>query len=469
MKYTPAKVRNASADFSNMLCIPHQLPGFINTSTELVRTEGGREAYAFHGDIIWDDHWCEDCGTKMEIHQHLHTRLRHLPFGPYLTFILVDRVQLRCDCCGKTWTPDIPFKAEHHRVTKQLEAFVEDLLERGDTNKKVALLTGLHQRTVKSIDKARLQRLYTEFAPNGQRVFKKPDRQARYLAIDEIKSHDGYKFATHIVDLETGHILWFQDGKKKAVVYDFIQHVGLEWMKGVIAVACDMNSDFQEAFLEKCPHLAIVFDHFHIVKNFNEKVIGEIRKDEQNRLESEGNHEAAQRLKRSRYILMSKPSTLAKRDEEAAAGKIIRKASKLLNRDSVIRKGGRRAKYQRLIQENELLFIVDLVKDMLDEAYRCTTEADMINQICEIIETCWETENPHFIWFGNLLNNHLPGIVTHAYLPISSGKMEGINNKIKTVRRQAYGYEDDDYFFLKAMDSTYHPYVRNPPAPRILH
>ena len=48
MKYTPAKVRNASADFSNMLCIPHQLLGFINTSTELVRIEGGREAFVFH-------------------------------------------------------------------------------------------------------------------------------------------------------------------------------------------------------------------------------------------------------------------------------------------------------------------------------------------------------------------------------------------------------------------------------------
>ena len=469
MDYTPAKVRNASVDFSNMLCIPHRLPGFINTSTELVRVEGGREAYVFHGDIIYDQPWCEACGSKMEIHQHLHTRLRHLPFGPYLTFILVDRVQFRCDCCGRTWMPEIPFRSKHHRVTLQLEAFVEDLLERGDTNKKVSLLCGLHQRTVKSIDKARLQRLYTEFAPNGQRVFRKPDRQARYLAIDEIKAHRGYKFATHIVDLETGRILWFQDGKKKDVVYAFIRHVGLEWMKGVIAVACDMNSDFQEAFVEKCPHLTIVFDHFHIVKNFNEKVISEIRKDEQRRLESEGNHEAAKLLKRSRYILMAKTSTLAKRDAEAAAGKVLRKSSKLLSRDSVVLKGGRRAKYQRLIQENELLFTVDLVKDMLDQAYRCTSETDMIDQICEIIETCWESENPHFIWFGNMLNSHLPGIVAHAYLPISSAKMEGINNKIKTVRRQAYGYGDEDYFFLKAMDSSYQRYVKNPPALMILH
>ena len=91
----------------------------------------------------------------------------------------------------------------------------------------------------------------------------------------EVKLHDGHKYATHIIDLETGHVLWIQPGKKKQVVYDFIEFVGTDWMKGVKAVSCDMNSDFQEAFEEKCPHLEIVFDYFHVVKNFNDKVISE--------------------------------------------------------------------------------------------------------------------------------------------------------------------------------------------------
>ena len=55
----------------------------------------------------------------------------------------------------------------------------------------------------------------------------------------------------HIIDLETGHILWIQNGKKKQVVYDFIEHVGMEWMDGIEAVACDMNSGFEEAYEAK--------------------------------------------------------------------------------------------------------------------------------------------------------------------------------------------------------------------------
>lgn len=153
------------------------------------------------------------------------------------------------------------------------------------------------------------------------------------------------------IDLETGHILRIQEGKKKQVVYDFIDHVGLDWMDGVEAVACDMNSDFQEAFEEKYPHIQPVFDHFHIIKNFNDKVISQIRKDEQ----------------------------------------------------------------------------------------------------------------------GRLLDSHFDGIIAHASLPISSGKMEGINNKIKTIRRQAYGLPDDTYFFLKLIDASKREYVRNPVSHKIFH
>ena len=153
----------------------------------------------------------------------------------------------------------IPFQAEHHRITKELLAHTELLLSEGYSNKQVSGLTGLHQAVVKDIDKARLQRLYTE---DGV-TLRKPERQAKHLAIDEFKLHDGYKFATHIIDLDTGHVLWIKEGKKKQVVYDFIDFVGEEWMGNVEAVACDMNSDFQEAFEERCPDIQVVYDHFH--------------------------------------------------------------------------------------------------------------------------------------------------------------------------------------------------------------
>lgn len=72
-----------------------------------------------------------------------------------------------------------------------------------------------------------------------------------------------------------------------------------------------------------------------------------------------------------------------------------------------------------------------------------------------------QQKNKHFKWFANLLYNHFEGIIAHATYHISAGKIEGINNKIKTLRRQGYGYPDDEYFFLKLIDMSRNEYVRN--------
>ena len=73
----------------------------------------------------------------------------------------------------------------------------------------------------------------------------------------------------------------------------------------------------------------------------------------------------------------------------------------------------------------------------------------MAGLISGLFDTCNGTGNKHFQWVARLLENHFEGIVAHASLPFSSGMVEGTNNMIKTVRRQAYGYRDDEYFFRK--------------------
>lgn len=130
-----------------------------------------------------------------------------------------------------------------------------------------------------------------------------------------------------IIDLETGHVLWLAHGKKKQAVYDFCDHAGEEWMSGVAGIACDMNAGFERAFLERHPHLAVIYDHFHLVRNFNDKVISEVRKDEQKRLRDEGDEEGARGLKNSKYILMSSPPRGAPRTGPPVQARPSRRAA----------------------------------------------------------------------------------------------------------------------------------------------
>ena len=449
----------------SFLSIPSRLEGFNNSDTSVMRSVSGREVFCFNGslDLMESDRRCQKCGSRMHINGHRNLMLRHLCFGGSLTAISFDRVQLVCSC-GHSHMQTVPFKAEGHQISEELYQYARDLLALGTyTLKQVAEITGLGKNTVKAIDLKRLKELYTI---DGTQLIK-PEQPAKMLAIDEFKLHKGHRYATHIIDLDTGHILWISYGKKKQVVYDFIEHVGLAWMDSVEAVACDMNSDFQEAFEEKCPWIQPVFDYFHIVKNFNDKVVSEVRKDEQRRLYEEGLEEEARALKKTRYILMSSRSTLQAKDAQARTGEPIRKSGSLFPKEEYIRKEGYEAKYDELLSQNRLLFTLDLIKERLSLAYTRTDEARMADDISWIMDACTTSGNNHLRWFGRLLSNHFEGIIAHATYKISSGKMEGINNKIKVLRRQAYGLPDDDYFFLRLFDASRKDYVRNPLSHKI--
>ena len=450
---------------TEFLMLPSFLYGFHNTSTSIKYTKLGRIVFCFEGTLNSDEEniICS-CGNKMHINNHPAITLRHLPIGGYLSCIHFRRKQYICPKCGHTKMQYISFKASNHMITEELYQYTCDLLASGTyTNKEVAEITGLGKNTVKDIDKKRLLQLYT--TETGQLI--KPERPARFLGIDEFKLHNGYRYATHIVDLETGHVLWIAEGKKKQVVYDFINHVGIEWMDNVEAVACDMNSDFQEAFEEMCPHIQPVFDYFHIVKNFNDKVISEVRKDEQKRLMEKGHIEAAKSLKRSKYILISSRDTLRKKDQYATQKYIVHKGSTLFKTEDIILNTGYEQRYDKLLEENKLLFTLNLIKEKLTLAYSRNDESQMAEDIIEIMELCHATQNKHLLWFERLLNNHFEGVIAHASYQISTSKVEGINNKIKTLRRQAYGYSDDEYFFLKIFDITRNVYVRNPSSHKI--
>lgn len=469
MQYTHTEANGQLAfnDSSNFLMIPSALHGFNNSETTIHESLSGRTVFRFEGSLLLteEDRICECCGKRMHSNGKGEAiTLRHLPFGGDLSCVTFRHKQLRCPECKATKMQHIPFKATDHEITEELYVYVCDLLASGNyTIKEVASLAGLGKNTVKAIDKKRLLNKYTF----DDKHLRKPERTTKILGIDEFKLHNGHRYATHIIDLETGHVLWIGHGKKKQIVYDFINHVGMEWMSHVEAVACDMNSDFQEAFEDKCEWIQPVFDHFHIVKNFNDKVVTAVRRDEQKRLYEAGDYEAAKALKRTKYILTSKRATLQAKDQEAAEGKVLSKGSELFNKEEVVRKSGYEAKYDELLKENELLFTLDLIKEKLDEAYKQVQEPIMADMITEIIEICRATKNKHFVWFAKLLDTHFEGIIAHASFRISSGRIEGINNKIKTIRRQGYGYPDDEYFFLKIIDSSRNTYVRNPKSHRI--
>ena len=224
-------------------------------------------------------------------------------------------------------------------------------------------------------------------------------------------------------------------------------------MSHVEAVACDMNADFARAFTKACPHLDIVYDHFHIIKNFNEKVIMPVCIAEQKRLLEQGDKKAAVTLKHSKYVLIANKATRLAKDEEAKQPP-KEKAEKIFKKPVKKPKGNVEEYYQKLIKENDLFLKIDFIKEHLYAAYKGTDNFSMSEHIDAVIDICEKSGEKHFEWFGRLLTSHYKGITSYARHHISSGKVEGTNNLIKSIRRTGYGYPDDDYFFLKVYDQS---------------
>ena len=215
-------------------------------------------------------------------------------------------------------------------------------------------------------------------------------------------------------------------------MHEFCDFVLAEWISNVETIACDMNADFERAFLKRHPHLSVVYDCFHIVKNFNEKVICKVRKDEQARLKEESNAEAVRALKHSTYILMSGADTRKRKERDARAGKVVSRGSALFGKQEVLQKGGARERYKELISQNELLAACDIVGEMLSRAYGYRQEKRMRDAMERVVEVCRGTKDRHF---ARLVESHMDGIIAHARHHISSGRVEVTNCMIKTLRR----------------------------------
>ena len=459
----------------NCIRIPSEFPGFVQSerqrSWNFFETRRGYNYLTISGSVPQMDMFpgeCPHCHEEMHRHGTTTVRLVHIPLVRQWiidrydedskavvremrpvrrTEIVVERERYRCPVCGHTETGKIPFKASEHMITKSLQDHVCMLMRSGFNLSEAARITGLDPMTIKAIDRKRLMELHTV---DGKEL-KKP-KQATLLGIDEFKLHDGHCYATHIMDLTTGEVLFVRKGKGSAVVEDFIRHAGDEWMKNVKVVACDMNAGFYKAFQNAYPHIDVVFDRFHIVKHFLEDVIGNVRKDECRRLADEGRFEEAKKLKGARFILTSNRETLKQKDERARNGEVRGKKSELFNLKPSPVKGGNESRLDEIIKDNHLLITAELIKDLLKSCFESKTTYEMKNQVTKAITLCRDTENVHFCRYANFLEKHMQGIISHARYNISSGMVEGFNNKIKTMRRKAYGFNDDEYFFLKIID-----------------
>jgi transposase len=279
----------------------------------------------------------------------------------------------------------------------------------------VAELTLLSWDTVKSIVKSALAKDYGKPMLKG----------GRYLGIDEIHLGKTKRFYTIVIDLEDGRILWAKPGRGKAALQGFWRRLRLAKAK-IKAVATDMSAAYWSAVLENLPEAVLVFDKFHVIKLMNER-LDDLRR--QMVREAEGPMKL--KIKGTRFLLLRNPENL--------------KAEQIPRLDEAL-------------HLNEPLLLGWYLKEELRELWSQPSRKQMAAFMKDWCAKASQTGIGQLIKMAKTLQTHASGILAYAQHPITTGRLEGINNKIKTLTKRSYGFHDENFFILKLLSLHHSKY-----------
>ena len=351
---------------------------------------------------------CPQCGSRDVTRRGLVDRVVHAPpIGMDRTTLFIKSPRLECKNCKQVLNAVLPNVEPHSRHTKSFARLAIDL-RKMMTISDVARYLGVSDTMIRGIDKKYLQK-----------HFGKPRlRDLAVIAIDEIYVGRQQKFLTIVIDWETGAIVFVGKGKGTEALKPFWKRLRSSRAR-IVAVATDMSSAYFSAAMTNLPKAKHVFDRFHIVKLMNDKLT-ELRRTLQNEAEGLGK----KIFKGLRWLLLK-------------------------NWDNLDESKNERTRLEEALALNRSLSIAYYLKDDLSQIWQQLDKATARRFLTDWCKRADASGIKVLQTMAKTLQTHREGILNWYDYPISSGPIEGINNKIGALQRMAYGYRDPDYFKYK--------------------
>lgn len=355
---------------------------------------------------------CDTCGRPAErVHDTTWRTVRDLPIFDARAELEVLTRRVWCPHCGGPKRERVSWLDAHQRLTKRFAESIFNLCQMLPVAQ-VAAFYGVHWHTVKNVDKAALKTSLQPLALSEVTV----------LGMDEFALHKGHRYATVIVEPTRKQVLWVGVGHSREAIRPFFTEVlGPEGCARIEAVVMDMSAAFEGEVRAQCPNAEVVFDLFHVVAKYGREVIDRVRVDEANRLRHD--KPARQVVKRARWLLLRNRENLP-RPEDAV-------------------------QLDELLAANQALMTVYVLKDDLKQLWRYR-HSDNARTFWEgWLQRAMESGIEPLMRFARNLQPYVRGILAHCRYPLHTSLLEGINNRIKVIKRMAYGFRDQEYFFLK--------------------
>jgi transposase len=361
---------------------------------------------------------CGSCGQHVK--QIYDTRPRNIRDAPIFGVPVLLKVAFyRVDC------PTCGIRTEAHkwievgrRLTRRFETLISDLLHRQIAIKHVAGHYQLHWDTIKDIDRRRMSSILAMNPIDFENL--------RHLMMDEFAIARGHRYATIVANAVTGRVLWVGEGNSRENVRPFFTDFLGDHCKRIEAVAMDMNASFDLEVRKHCLQAEVVYDLFHVVARYAREVIDAVRVDTANQLR--GDKVARKVVKTSKWLLLKNPENL---------------------------NAGQAVKLNEVLAANTPLMTVYVAKDMLKEIWVARTLNEAATAWRAFVAFAKESGIACLKHFAKKLTVYRRGILSHSLFRLGTSRLEGMNNKVKVIKRVAYGFRDFEYFSLK-IKSSFH-------------
>jgi transposase len=354
---------------------------------------------------------CSACGSR-DVHPRgqQERAFRAVPIGGKPVRVVLPIPRVTCVRCGVTRQVPLNFADPRRSYTRSFERYALDL-SRHLTIQDVANHLQVSWDVIKDMQKRDLQRRYRK--PRLGKV--------KQIAIDEISIGHGHRYLTVVLNLETGAVIFVGDGKGAEALEPFWQRLRAARAQ-IEAVATDMSLAYIQAIREHLGEAVHVFDHFHVIKLFNEK-LSDLRR-ELYREATDRMHKDV--LKGTRWLLLKNPENLDPRRNE-------------------------RERLEEALRMNQPLATVYYLKEDLRQIWEQPDQGTAARVLDDWIRRAEASCIKVLQQFAGTLAMYRTGILAYYDYRISTGPLEGTNNKIKTMQRQAYGFRDREFFKLKIL------------------
>ena len=354
----------------------------------LWRCPGCRRLYTAYYDRLWSS-------------------LRDLDIASHRTWLWVPRYRVDCMTCGVRRSTML-IARKHARCTRRFERWLFKLTY-GATLKEVSKLTGTDWKMVKDAEIRYILGLLRKRNIEG----------ITDLGIDEVSEKKGHRYLTLVTDIGKRRVIWVGRNRDRKVLRDFFRWFGKKRTRKIKRVVIDMHDPYELEIRARCPRAALIYDHFHVIKPLG-LAIDNIRRRLQNELPPEGRRY----LKNSRYLLLRPQETLT---------------------------GHQSVRLRELLALNETLNMAYILKEDLRGVFRLSDPKKARAELKDWKSRVRESRIPELLDYVKLLDRRRFGVMNFFKHRKTNGLSEGLNNVVKTLKKDAYGFHDWKYFRLKIL------------------